>query len=75
MGSGMVGSGVDGGRDYALAWWDYVSWIISNRGFFSFLFFLLYSYYVGEGNGCNNFPVCSHISFFAWNVVRSWQFP
>ena len=29
----MVGGVVDGGRDYALAWWDYVSWIISNKGF------------------------------------------
>jgi hypothetical protein len=38
MGSGMVGSGVDGGRDYTLAWWDYVSWIISNRDFFFFVF-------------------------------------
>jgi len=31
--NGWVG-GVDGGRDYVLAWWDYVSWIILSMGFF-----------------------------------------
>jgi hypothetical protein len=35
----MVESGVDGGKDYALAWCDCVSWIISNRGFFLLCFF------------------------------------
>ena len=34
----MVGGGVDG-RDYALAWWDYVSWIIQIRDFFLIYFF------------------------------------
>jgi hypothetical protein len=38
MGSVVYGIGVYGGRGYALAWWNFVSLIISNKEFFSVWF-------------------------------------